>query len=70
MFDWLKQYNKAIISAVAAGAAMFLSVYLDDRAMSGDDWWAVIGAAAAAGGFTWAVPNKPQPTATAEHRAE
>jgi hypothetical protein len=63
MFDWLKQYNKAIISAVAAAALMFLKAYVGDHTLSDEEIWQIIGAAAAAGGFTFAVPNVPKPTA-------
>lgn len=63
MLDALKPYNKAIVSALLAGVAMFLKAYVDDNAVSVDEWWQIVGAAAAAGGFTWAVPNKP-PTGT------
>lgn len=70
MFDWLKQYNKAIISAAVGAAVVFLKVYTDDHNVSAEEWLQIIGAAAAAGGFTFAVPNAPKPTSTAEHRAE
>lgn len=69
MLDALKPYNKAIISAVLTGLAMFLKCYVDDHSLSADEWWQIIGAAASGGGLTWLIPNKPQPAATAEHRA-
>ena len=65
MLDWLKQYQKAIVSALLAGVAMFLKAYVDDNSLSVDEWWQILGAAAAAGGVTWAVPNLPKPAAPA-----
>lgn len=70
MFDWLKQYNKAIISAVAAGALMFIKAYLGDHSISDEEWLQILGAAMATGGATWWVPNAPKPTSTAEHRVD
>lgn len=70
MLDALKPYNKAIVSALLAGLAMFLKVYVDDHSLSGDEWWQIVLAAAGGGGFTWLIPNAPKPTSTAEHRVE
>lgn len=61
MLAALKPYNKAIMSAVIAGLLMFFKDYLGDHTLSLDDWEQILGAMAAGGGLTWAIPNVPKP---------
>lgn len=47
--DRILETAKAVVAAVVAAAV---------AALAGVDWEAVVGAAIASGGFTWATPNK------------
>lgn len=54
----ISPYWKAIVSAVAAGAAS-LSTALQDSHITAAEAWTALVAVLVALGVTWAVPNKP-----------
>lgn len=55
-----KRYAKAIVAAIAAGAASLGTALTDDRITSGE-WVIAALAVLAALGVTYAVPNKQAP---------
>lgn len=56
----MQRYLKAIVAAVAAGAASLVTA-LDDGTITGQEGVTAALAVLAALGITWAVPNKPAP---------
>lgn len=54
----ITRHNKSIVSALVAGIGLWLSS--KDHGMTADEWYQVLLAALAAGGATWAIPNKPK----------
>jgi len=60
---WITAHNKAIVGAVVGFVSMWLQV--KDHGITADEWWQIIGATAAGGGFVYLIPNlgqkKPQP---------
>jgi hypothetical protein len=53
----ISKYWKAVVAALAAGAASLSTAILDDTVTAAEGWAALI-AVLGALGFTWAVPNK------------
>ncbi|MFF3884012.1 hypothetical protein [Streptomyces sp. NPDC001914] len=56
----LPRYAKAIVAAVVAGAGS-LATALNDGTLTAAEGVTVVLAVLTALGFTWAVPNRPQP---------
>jgi hypothetical protein len=54
----ISPYWKAIVAALAAGAAS-ISTALQDNRVTAEEGWTTLIAVLVALGFTWAVPNKP-----------
>lgn len=52
------RYWKAIVAAAVAGTGA-LSTAIDDGTLTAGEMWITAVAVLSAGGFTWAVPNKP-----------
>ncbi|MFM9596681.1 hypothetical protein ACKI1O_45835 [Streptomyces scabiei] len=57
----ITKYAKALVAAVAAGAATLSTAALDGT-VDAAEGWAVLLAVLGALGFTWAVPNRPDTT--------
>lgn len=52
---------KAVVAAVVAGAGVLSTALADDTVTAAEGWAALISVLAALG-FTWAVPNRQEPT--------